>query len=76
MKTKKGKNVDWPQIIYNSLCSELDWWYKYVKGNKGDKKNTCQSTLILANIYIYLFVHQKGNPHKPHAKVKRTKEEM
>jgi hypothetical protein len=40
MRTEKGKKVDWAQIIYNSFCNELDWWYKYVKGNKGDK-DTC-----------------------------------
>jgi len=54
MKTKKGKKVDWAQIIYNSLCSELDRRYKYVKKNKGDKKDTCQSTLILVKIVKYL----------------------
>jgi hypothetical protein len=53
--------VDWAQIIYYSLCSELDWWYKYVKENKGDK-DTCQSALKLAINLKYLFVHQKENP--------------
>ncbi len=72
---KKGQKVDWAHIIYNSLCSELDRWYKDVKENKGDK-DTCQSALILAKIFQYLFVHQKENPQKPLAKVKRTKEEM
>jgi hypothetical protein len=24
MKVEKGKKVDWVQIIYNSLCNELD----------------------------------------------------
>ncbi len=38
MRIVKGKKVDWAQIIYNSLCSELDQWYKYVKDNKGDKR--------------------------------------
>jgi hypothetical protein len=64
MKAKKGQKVDWAHIIFNSLCSELDWWYKYVKENKGDKKDTCWSTLVLAKIFQYLFVHQKENPHK------------
>jgi hypothetical protein len=41
MGVEKGKNVDWMQIIYNSLCNELHWWYKYVKESKGEKKNTC-----------------------------------
>jgi hypothetical protein len=41
MKVEKGKKVDWVQIIYNSLCNELDRWYKYAKENKGDKKDTC-----------------------------------
>jgi hypothetical protein len=41
MRIEKGKKVDWAHIMYNSLCSELDWWYKYVKENKGDKKDTC-----------------------------------
>jgi len=57
MKIEKGKKVDWVQIIYNSLCNELDRWYKYVKENKGDKKDTCQLALILAKILKYLFVH-------------------
>ncbi len=38
MKTKKGQKVNWAQIIFNNLCSELDRWYRYVKDNKGDKK--------------------------------------
>ncbi len=41
MKAKKGHEVDWAKNIFNSLCSELDWWYKYAKENKGDKKDTC-----------------------------------
>jgi hypothetical protein len=76
VRIKKGQKVDWAEIIFNSLCSELDWWYKYVKDNKGDKKHTYQSALILAKMFQYLFVHQKENPHKPPAKVKRTREEM
>jgi hypothetical protein len=58
------------------LCSELDQWYKYVKENKGDKKDTYQSTLVLAKIFQYLFVHQKENLDKSPAKVKRTREDM
>ncbi len=27
--------------LHNNLCNELDRWYKYVKVNKGDKKDTC-----------------------------------
>ncbi len=57
MRAKKGQKVDWAQIIFNSLCSELDWWYKYVKENKGDKKYTCQFALVLANIIQFVFVH-------------------
>jgi len=38
MKVEKGKKVDWAQIIYNSLCRELDRWYEYVKENKGTKR--------------------------------------
>jgi hypothetical protein len=30
----------------------------------------------LAKIFKYLFVHQKENPQKPQAKVKKTREEM
>ncbi len=41
MKMDKGQKVDWAQIIFNSLWSEVDQWYKYVKENKGDKKDTC-----------------------------------
>ncbi len=76
MKVERGKKVDWAQIICNSLCSELDWWYKYVKENKGDKKDTCESTLKLANFFKYMFIHQKENPQKPQAKVKKTREKM
>ncbi len=42
VRAEKGQQVDWPHIIFNSLCSELDRWYKYVKENKGDKKDICQ----------------------------------
>jgi hypothetical protein len=41
MRAEKGQMIDWAKIIFNSLCSELDWWYKYVKENKRDKKYTC-----------------------------------
>jgi len=51
VRTKKGQKVSWAHIIFNSLCSELDRWYKYVKENKGDKKDTCQSALVLAKIF-------------------------
>jgi hypothetical protein len=61
MKAEKVKKVNWVQIMYNSLCGELDQWYKYVKENKGDK-DTCQSALILAKIFKYLFIHQKNSP--------------
>jgi meiotically up-regulated gene 157 (Mug157) protein len=76
MRVEKGQKIDWAQIIFNSLCSELDRWYKYVKENKGDKKYTCQFVLVLENIIQYLFVHQKKNPEKPPTKVKRTREEI
>jgi hypothetical protein len=62
MRTEKGQEVDWAQIIFNSLCSELDWWYKYVRENKRDKKDTYKSALVLAKVFQYLFVHQKENP--------------
>jgi hypothetical protein len=76
MKVEKGQKVDWAHIIFNSLCSELDWWYKYVKDNKGDKKDTCQYALVLAKIFQYLFVHQKENPQKPPRKVKKTRKDI
>jgi hypothetical protein len=76
MRTEKGRKVDWAHIIFNSLCSELDQWYKYVKENKGDKKDIFQFALILAKIFRYLFVHQKENSHKPPTKVKKSREEM
>jgi hypothetical protein len=37
VKAEKGQKVNWAHIIFNSLCSELDKWYKYVKENKGIK---------------------------------------
>jgi hypothetical protein len=49
----------------------LDRWYKYVKDNKWDKKDTYQFALVLAKIIQYLFVHQKENPQKPLTKVKK-----
>ncbi len=76
VKAKKGQKVNWAQIRFNSLCSELDMRYKYVKDNKGDKKDTYQFALVLAKFFQYLFMHQKDNPQKPLAKVERTKEEM
>jgi hypothetical protein len=51
MKTKTRQKVDWAHIIFNNMCSEFDWRYKYVKENKGDKKDICQSTLVLAKIF-------------------------
>jgi hypothetical protein len=51
VKIEKGQKVDWAQIIFHSLCNELDWWYKYVKENKGDKKDTCQYALVLTKIF-------------------------
>lgn len=62
IRTKKRKKVDWVQIMFNSLCSKLDRWYKYVKEIKGDKKDTCQSTMILAKIFKYMLFPQKNNP--------------
>jgi hypothetical protein len=47
LKAKNEQKVDWAHIIFNSLCNELDWWYNYVKENKGDKKNTYQFALVL-----------------------------
>ncbi len=44
------------------MCNGLNRWYKYAKDNKGDKKDTCQSALVLVKIFQYLFVHQKDNP--------------
>jgi len=32
--------------------------------------------MVSAKIFHYLFVHQKDNPHKPLAKLKRTRKEM
>jgi hypothetical protein len=61
-RAEKGQKVDWAQIIYNSFYNDLNRWYKYVKKKKGDKKDTCQSTLMLVKKFKYLFVHQKENP--------------
>jgi hypothetical protein len=71
MKVEKGQKVDWAQIIFNNMCSGPNWWYKYVKDNKGDKKDTYQFALVLAKIFRYLFMHQKENPQKPPTKVKK-----
>ncbi len=57
MKAEKGQKVDWAQVIFNSVCNELHRWYKYVKENKGDKKGTYQSALVLAKTFQDLFVH-------------------
>jgi len=53
MRAKKEQKVDWAHSIFNSLCNELDQWYKYVKENKGDKKDTLRSALVLAKIFQY-----------------------
>ncbi len=76
VRVEKGEKVDCAQIIFNSLCSELDQWYKYVKDNKGDKKDTCQFALVLVKIFQYLLMHQKEGSQKPSTKVLKTKEEM
>jgi hypothetical protein len=51
-------------------------WYKYVKENKGDKKDTCQSAWYWQRSFNFLFMPQTENPHKSPTKVKRIKEEM
>ncbi len=56
MRPEKGQKVDWAHIIFNNQCIELDWWYKYVKENKGDKKDTCQSALVLVNLLVFVCV--------------------
>jgi len=58
------------------LCSELNRWYKYVKENKGDKKDTCQFALVLAKNLLVFVCASRGQLHKPPTKVKRTNEEM
>jgi hypothetical protein len=69
MRVEKGQKVHWSQLIFSNMCNELNWWYKCVKDNKGNKKDTCQFALVLAKIFQYLFVHQKENPCKPPTKV-------
>jgi hypothetical protein len=76
IESKKGVKGRLGTYYIQYMCSELDKWYKYVKENNGDKKDTYQSALVLAKIFQYLFVHQKDNPDKPLYKVKRTREEM
>jgi hypothetical protein len=76
VRVEEGQQVDWAHIIFNNLWSELHRSYKYVKDNKGDKKDTYQFTLVLAKVFQYLFMYQKDNPKKPPAKVKKTREEM
>jgi len=72
VRVEKGKKVDWAQILFNGLCSDLDRWYKYFKENKGDKKDTCQFALVLDKIFQYFFMHQKENPQEPPAKVEKN----
>jgi hypothetical protein len=67
VRVEKGQQVDWARIIFNSLCSELDRWYKYVKENKGNKKYTCQSTLVLEKSFniclcIKRTIHRNHRP--------------
>jgi hypothetical protein len=38
VRTQKGHKVDWAQIIFNSLCSELDRWYNMLMRIKRIKK--------------------------------------
>jgi len=73
VRVEKGQMVDWAQIIFNSLCSELDRWSRRIRGIRK----------ILVNLPWYwqksfsicLCIKRK-NPQKPPAKVKQTKEEM
>jgi hypothetical protein len=60
VRVEKGQNVDWAQIIFNNLCSELDQWYKYVKENKGDKKDTHQSALVFGKKLLVSICVSKG----------------
>jgi hypothetical protein len=82
MRIEKGQKVNWAHIIFNSLCSELDRWYKYVKDNKGDKKYTCQFALVLEKIFWYLFVHHQprfkelGRRFRQHWKTKRKLQQI
>ncbi len=62
--------------MFNNLCIELNRWQKYVKENKGDKKDACQLALILTKIFNYLFFPQKNNPQKPQTRVKKPIEDM
>ncbi len=64
MKVKTVKKVDWAQIMYNSLCSELDQWYKYVKGIKGQGHMSINPDVGKKNLTICLFT--KRTIHKNH----------
>ncbi len=60
MKVEDGIDVDWAQIIFNHLCSELDRWTKIwgkmqTKGKQEDKKEICHLTLVLERLFKYMF---------------------
>jgi hypothetical protein len=85
MKVKEGTKVDWPYIMFNNLCGELDRWTKMkenmqVDAKHGDKKETYHSRLVLAIVYIHLLELIYSYVEKiiiiTHKKTKRTKEEL
>lgn len=52
MKVMEGTEVDWPYIMFNNLCSELDRRTKMkektqVDAKHGDKNETYHSRLVL-----------------------------
>jgi hypothetical protein len=59
-----GKKIDWVQIMYNSLCSELDWWYKYVKENKGTRTHVYKPWSWQRFSIFYLFTKRKNHKLK------------
>jgi hypothetical protein len=60
MTIMKVEEVDWAQILFKNLCSELDRWTKmdekmqtWVK--QKDNKKIYHSTLVLEILFMYIF---------------------
>jgi hypothetical protein len=52
----------------------LDRWYKYVKENKGDNKDICQYTLVLAKKILQL--EKNMAQHKTNERILKYKLEV
>jgi len=60
VKVKKEHKVDWAQITFNSLWSELDRWCKYVEDNKGGEERYLSICLGIGKTLLVSICASKG----------------